>query len=181
VDAAAFTRARLGDHPAPDDRPLAAAGPHANPGDRQAPRRRLWGFAAIPALLVAGALVLVWAFNRPAGSPDQPVAPQQAAQAPGADSPPTPPAGAVRGADAHKVRIALTTVRRVWMRVTLDGRIVVEREVAAGEHLPFGADRSIVLRAGDAGAVLLRVGESEPAPLGGDGQVLTRAFAAPAR
>ena len=46
----------------------------------------------------------------------------------------------------------------------------------AGERMPFGADRSIVVRAGDAGAVTVRVGPDDQGPLGRDGQVVTRAF-----
>ena len=79
------------------------------------------------------------------------------------------------------LRIDLTTVRRVWLRVAVDGRIALEREVAAGEQLPFGADRAIVVRAGDAGAVMVRVGGVDQGAIGADGQVVTRAFAAPAR
>ena len=60
--------------------------------------------------------------------------------------------------DPHALRVDLTSLRRVWLRVSVDGRIALEREVAAGEQLPFGADRSIVVRAGDAGAVTVRVG-----------------------
>ena len=67
------------------------------------------------------------------------------------------------------------------MRVSVDGRIALEREVDGGERLPFGADRSIVVRAGDAGAVTVRVGQDDQGPLGRDGQVVTRAFAIPER
>ena len=67
------------------------------------------------------------------------------------------------------------------MRVAVDGRIALEREVAAGEQLPFGADRAIVVRAGDAGAVLVRVGGGDQTAIGADGQVLTRTFAAAER
>jgi len=58
----------------------------------------------------------------------------------------------------------------------VDGRIALEREVPAGERMPFGADRSIVVRAGDAGAVTVRLGLDDQGLLGRDGQVITRAF-----
>jgi hypothetical protein len=101
--------------------------------------------------------------------------PQQVVEAP------TPPVKPVPPVDPHALRIDLTTVRRVWLRVAVDGRIALEREVAAGEQLPFGADRAIVVRAGDAGAVTVRVGGVDQGAIGGDGQVVTRTFAAPAR
>jgi hypothetical protein len=83
--------------------------------------------------------------------------------------------------DPHVLRIDLKTLRRVWLRVSVDGRIAIEREVAAGEQLPFGADRTILVRAGDAGAVTVRVGDVDQGPMGKDGVVVSRTFAAPAR
>jgi hypothetical protein len=83
--------------------------------------------------------------------------------------------------DPHLLRIDLKTLRRVWLRVSVDGRIAIEREVAEGEQLPFGADRSIVVRAGDAGAVTVRVGDVDQGTIGRDGEVLTRTFTAPTR
>ena len=84
-------------------------------------------------------------------------------------------------ADPHALRVDLISLRRVWLRVSVDGRIALEREVDGGERLPFGADRSIVVRAGDAGAVTVRVGQEDQGPLGRDGQVVTRAFTLPER
>jgi predicted polyphosphate/ATP-dependent NAD kinase len=99
---------------------------------------------------------------------------------PATDPPLPPPGDAVQRIEPHKVRIELSTLRRVWLRVTVDGRLVMEREADAGERIPFGGDRSIMVRAGDAGAVLVRAGGGEQAALGRDGQVLTRAFPASA-
>jgi hypothetical protein len=62
------------------------------------------------------------------------------------------------------------------MRVVVDGRIAIERELPQGERLPFGADKTIVIRAGDAGAVSVRVGTADQGTLGRDGQVVTRTF-----
>jgi Domain of unknown function (DUF4115) len=140
--------------------------------------RQRWGrgplSAAVAALAVA-ALGGAWAMNRtPAASPPTVQAQPAAAPEPVA-SPPIQPI------DPHALRVDLTTLRTVWLRVSVDGRIAIEREVAAGEQLPFGADRSIVVRAGDAGAVTVRVGGVDQGAIGRDGQVVTRAFEAPAR
>ena len=104
---------------------------------------------------------------------------QQAARAAAGDG--LSPVQPVQAVDPHPLRIDLATRRPVWLRVTVDGRIAIEREAAAGEQLPFAADRTIVVRAGDAGAVTVRVGGVDQGPVGRDGQVLTRGFAAPAR
>ena len=83
--------------------------------------------------------------------------------------------------DTHALRMELTVVRRVWIRVTVDGTVVLEQEVPAGAPLHFGADRTIIVRSGDAGGVAVRVNGIDQGPMGRDGQVLTRGFDAPAK
>ena len=46
----------------------------------------------------------------------------------------------------------LAAVRRVWIRATVDGARVVERELQANERVTLRPARTIVVRAGDAGA-----------------------------
>ena len=128
--------------------------------------------------MLAVALAAAW-FLKPTPGPAQQAAPAQVASAPIADPPPVQPGPPVQPVDPHPLRIDLTTLRPVWLRVTVDGRVAIEREAAAGEQLPFGADRSIVVRAGDAGAVTVREGGVDRGPVGRDGQVLTRTFSAP--
>jgi hypothetical protein len=143
------------------------------------PRRRagLYGAAA----LAAGAVAIVaWLMRPQAPSPPagEPAAP---AVAPAAqEGPRTPPAAApaptapVRGVNAE-----LRTTRPVWVRVTVDGKPVLERELAADQRLPFPADRTVVIRAGDAGAVHVSINGKDQGALGPDGQVLTRSFSRP--
>lgn len=75
----------------------------------------------------------------------------------------------------------LIAARAVWVRVTQDGRRTAERELRAGERVPLRASDSIVIRAGDAGAVHVRLGDGREAPLGPTGEVLTRTFRAAPR
>ena len=140
----------------------------------------------LPVALAAAAVTLVawsalWVMKRTPAVP--PPTEQRSSASPPEAVRPAPLAAArpVPPVDPHPVRIDLTTLRRVWLRVSVDGRIAIEREVAAGEHLPFGADRSIVVRAGDAGAVTVRTGEVDQGPIGRDGQVVTRTFPEPVR
>ena len=60
------------------------------------------------------------------------------------------------------------------MRVTVDGERRVEREVPAGQRLPFGADRVIVRRVGGRGGVHLAVSGKDQGLLGRDGQIAVR-------
>jgi cytoskeleton protein RodZ len=146
------------------------------PAWRRIPPRAL-GAAAIVILIVA-----VFAFSRAwRGGGEEPadgaVPPSTASTAAtGA----VPAANAPRGAavrppaPVRAVQIELTTMRPVWMRVTADGERRLEREVPGGQKLSFGADRAIVLRAGDGGAVRLSVNGSDRGMLGRAGYPVTR-------
>lgn len=79
-------------------------------------------------------------------------------------------------AETPGVNVELMTRRRVWMRVTLDGQRAFEREVPADQHIPLHADRSILIRAGDAGAVAVRQNGRDVGTLGRDGVIATREF-----
>jgi len=136
-------------------------------------------YAAGAAAVIIGALVFTRSWRQgPAG--EQPAAPPAARSAPqpSATGSPSAAAGAPRGqlppAARRPLEIELTTVRPVWMRVIVDGERRVEREVPAGQRLTFGADRAIVLRAGDGGGVRLSVGGRDLGPLGRDGQIAVR-------
>ena len=67
------------------------------------------------------------------------------------------------------------------MRVTVDGERVLEREVPAGTRIPLNAEKTIVIRTGDAGAVRLSIRGGESALLGRVGEVVTRSFTVPPR
>jgi hypothetical protein len=67
------------------------------------------------------------------------------------------------------------------MRVIVDGEKVLEREVPAGTRVPLNAEKSIVIRTGDAGAVQLAIRGEDRGLLGSEGEVVTRSFAVPPR
>ena len=77
---------------------------------------------------------------------------------------------------APTLRVEITTVRAVWLRATVDGHRAVERELPAGTRLTFTPSDSITIRAGDAGAVKVKIGDGPEESLGAAGQVLTRVF-----
>jgi len=70
------------------------------------------------------------------------------------------------------------TDRPAWIRTTIDGRVDGARVFAAGEKKTVLANRDIVLRAGDAGAVFVSLNGAERKALGPRGSVATRRFAA---
>ena len=72
------------------------------------------------------------------------------------------------------LQVELVALRKVWMRVTVDGDRAIEQEVEEGQRLRFGANKAIVVRAGDAGAVTISVDGEAAAPLGRGGQPATR-------
>jgi hypothetical protein len=137
--------------------------------------RAIW----MPAVAIA-LIALVWITTGTGDAPPAAV-PSSASEepAPPAAAPVEPPEASP--VEPHRLRLDLTTTRNVWLRVTVDGRVALERELGPGEKLPFGADRSIVIRAGDAGAVSVTVGGVDRGPLGEDGKVLTRRFDAEPR
>jgi hypothetical protein len=149
--------------------------------DRPGRLRAAYVGVALAAFAVIVVAVMLW---RSAGVPDGPAAQpdprvaQQPTAAPAAVAPaPAPaPAPAVPAGPPRALNIEFVTVRPVWARITVDGRRAMEREFAADQRFPFGADRAIVIRAGDAGAIRLVVDGKDLGVLGRDGQVFNRTF-----
>jgi hypothetical protein len=128
-------------------------------------------------LAVGGGVLLVWSLF---GSSNTPV-PTQSASLPAAApaSAPAPSAAPATTAPARAVNVELTTVRPVWMRVIVDDRKTMEREFPADARIPIGGDRTIVVRAGDGGAVRVTQDGKDLGPMGRDGFAVTRVWPAP--
>jgi hypothetical protein len=140
-------------------------------------------------LAVLAVVVLLWrSSSGPVGpaTPSNPsVAPASGTSTPPAQNAPAPAAAAPLSRPAapagppRALNVEFITVRPVWARITIDGRRAMEREFPADQRIPLGADRTIVIRAGDAGAIRLVVDGKDLGPLGRDGQIFSRAFTAP--
>jgi hypothetical protein len=89
------------------------------------------------------------------------------------------PAAAAPSVAAPAPPAEIRTVRRVWVRVTVDGQRAVERELEADARVPLPAGRTFVVRAGDAGALHFLLNGKDQGPLGADAQVVTRTFSVP--
>jgi hypothetical protein len=138
--------------------------------------RRSWLPLAIAAALLIA--VAVWQFGRTGAGPSPTEAPAVATAAPPAAAPAAGPV-AEPAPPPDPFESVLTTNRAVWLRVTADGNRVVSRELPAGARVPFKAEKSIEIRAGDAGAVRLSIGGRDQGALGADGAVVTRSFTVP--
>jgi hypothetical protein len=100
-----------------------------------------------------------------------------ATPAPVAGEPSGLASAAARATSPANLSVVAEAVRDVWIRTTIDGRADSGRTLAAGESVDISAERSVSLRVGDAGALVVAVNNEEKRPLGRDGEVVTRQFA----
>jgi hypothetical protein len=148
------------------------------------PRRRRLALVML-AVLVLGVLAAWALWPRPSATPTEVAetsapAPTGEVAQPAADEGASAPTAAPAPAPENRVT-ELTTTRNVWVRVIADGERVLERELPAGSRIPFTAQKTIVIRTGDAGAVSLTIAGEDQGSLGREGQVVTRTFMVPER
>jgi hypothetical protein len=127
-------------------------------------------------VVLAGTALATWTWTRRAPAPATAPAPDSVPRA-AQSAPAQPPAAAPITPSPFESE--LTTTRAVWVRVLADGERVVERELPANARVPLKAQKTIVIRTGDAGAVRLSIGGRENVALGRDGEVVTRGFNVP--
>jgi hypothetical protein len=131
-----------------------------------------WAFVGTAAVLIS-AVFMMRSGQTPA-APDPAPAPATV-ETPAATPPAVPLAAPVTSPPPPA---EIRTRRSVWVRVTVDGRREVERELEADARIALPAGRSFVIRAGDAGAVRFLLNGEDQGPLGPDAQVVTRTFTA---
>ena len=163
-------------------------------GTRRVPQRADWGQPVAPEKRRGSRFRLAIAAGMPAavllilqgspGAPTRDMTPQSVsaaglAAAPDASTPGAASAGVVPGAPttAATLKIHIKPLRTCWVRVVVDDRTDA-RELQPGEDIALEAQRSIVLRVGDAGALSIEVNGRVLPPLGLDGQVVERRFTA---
>lgn len=145
-------------------------------------RRVAVAAAAVLALLVSGAAAW-WTSSRGGAvsnqsQPGAGVTSGSVAAAQRGDAGRADVAAAASGADvAAPPRILLQTVRPVWMRIEVDDQRDAGHLYPAGETRELNPTDALLIRAGDAGAVLLSERGGPMAPLGPAGQVVTRRIA----
>jgi len=97
----------------------------------------------------------------------EPAADAPAAAAPGAAAP---------DAAASRLTVALSATRACWVSATVDGQRAVQRLFQAGEEQTFDVQKELVLTAGDAAAISLKLNGADARPLGKTGEVVTKRF-----
>ncbi|MGE0704085.1 MAG: helix-turn-helix domain-containing protein [Vicinamibacterales bacterium] len=78
--------------------------------------------------------------------------------------------------DNEPLLVALSASGACWVSVQVDGRVVLERELAAGDRELFEVDRDFELIAGNAGAITMSLNGREFRSLGRQGQVVSVSF-----
>lgn len=166
--------------------PILPVDPHAvfpteiDPRVPAPPRRRRLALVML-AVLILGAAAAWALWPRDAAVPPPETVPSSApAPAPNPAEPPAASSDTAAGATAAPSgnRVTeLTTTRNAWVRIIADGERVLERELPAGSRIPITAQKTIVIRTGDAGAVSLTIAGEDQGTLGREGQVVTRTFA----
>jgi hypothetical protein len=113
--------------------------------------------------------------SEPAAARRQPVPATVSLAAPTAPSassaPETPPRAAPL--PPGTLRVSVEAVRPCWIRLTSDGRSV-ERELSAGETITRDSTTDVVIRAGNAGALVVTLNGRTLPPLGREGEIVTR-------
>jgi hypothetical protein len=166
--------------------PVVVPEPVAAPAPRERPRRPGAAVAAVAVLV--GVVLTAFLLNR-GPEPADPAAGSESAaatSAPAATATPAAPADAPATSAAPPpaqppAESEIVTERQVWMRVIVDGNRVLEREVPPGTRIPLKAEKTIVIRTGDAGAVRLSLRGAPGELLGREGEVVTRTITVPPR
>lgn len=146
---------------------------------RWSSRPRLLLFAAVLVVLVVTGALLTREWQSPPAAPRESIpasatvrqSPQPAASPDGQRAAP---------AQAGPPRSEILAVRRVWVRVVVDGVKTTERELQAGERVPLPAGSTAAIRAGNAGAVQVTINGEDRGSLGAEGEVVTRTLQVPA-
>jgi cytoskeleton protein RodZ len=111
--------------------------------------------------------------SSPASTPaPAPAPPPSAVPAPPAVAPPS----AVAPAVSDHLAVSLSVKRPCYVSATVDGRKTIERLLQPGDQQSIEVRREMVLTAGDASAIALRLNGVEARPLGKTGEVVTARF-----
>uniref|UniRef100_B8HSZ0 Transcriptional regulator, XRE family n=1 Tax=Cyanothece sp. (strain PCC 7425 / ATCC 29141) TaxID=395961 RepID=B8HSZ0_CYAP4 len=77
------------------------------------------------------------------------------------------------------VKVGISLRQESWMEVIVDGQRVYEGILASGTQRTWTAKQKLVVRAGNAGGVMVAVNGTQPKPMGASGAVEEAVFASP--
>lgn len=126
--------------------------------------------------LVGGGVAAISAINSPAKPPaaappvktEQSAAPAAAVEADASD--------AARAARVDGVNVSVTLTERCWTEVAVDGKSVFEGMIEKGKTENWKGKESVVIRAGNAGALDVTFNGRKFGKFGDNGEVLERTF-----
>lgn len=157
--------------------------PAARPSeDREAAdsaERAAWITGRLALISIPVAALVVFATSGRSGAPTEGQAP-----APTYAAEPRPPAAAPSSRGEVRADItpsqsepplvlSLAASGPCWVSIEIDGLVVFEREMRAGDRQRFEIDREFTIRAGNAAALALSIDGREIRSLGGSGEVVT--------
>lgn len=93
---------------------------------------------------------------------------------PAADAPAIAPDAVAPDAAASRLTVALSATRACWVSATVDGQRAAQRLFQAGEEQTFDVQKELVLTAGDAAAISLKLNGADARSLGQTGEVVTK-------
>ena len=102
--------------------------------------------------------------------------PLASASAPTAAAPTAQPTAAPSPSPARQVDVELRALERSWVRATVDGRVVLEETLAAGQTRRWTGQQSVLIRTGNGGGVEVTHNGQPIGALGPRGQIIDREF-----
>jgi len=161
------------------ERAARARRPEISQDDREFLERQRKAIRTLRATLVIIAVVGVsflvyegwsWWRSRTAPAPQTPPAPAKAPPPVAEPAPlPAPAEPAPPSPQAERLAVALAFTADCWTNITVDGSVVLNRIVKAGERQALDAEREVVLDVGDAGAFTWTINGRPARPLGKPG------------
>ena len=121
------------------------------------------------AALVGGGVAAISAINSPAQVPAAPPVKTEQPAAPDASD-------TARAAHADGVNVSVTLTERCWTEVSVDGKSVFEGIIEKGKTESWKGKESVVIRAGNAGALDVTFNGRKFGKFGDNGEVLERTF-----
>lgn len=147
------------------------------------PLRPLHLYFAYVLLIMAAVSGLSYAMNRSDPFKNRPESTFSTAQAPVAEeqsvtASASPSAVAANPVSNKPIRINVTLISQSWLRVVVDGRTDFEGILSEGTQRTWVGDSEVVLRAGNAGGVMVAYNEGQSKPMGNLGSVEEVTFSA---